>query len=126
MPFDWNSYFTLAEELANRDDEASKRTSVSRAYYAAFHDAMIRVERNFGAKQGGTSHDWCWNKYMYSRDESCYQIAINGNRLKAKRVKADYDAATIERLTEYVARAIEDARRLKQQIAALDAQYPRP
>ncbi|SRR6266480_5189799 len=124
MAFDWNNYFTLAEELAVRKDEASKRTSISRAYYSAFHDAMIRAERNCGPKEGGNSHDWCWNKYFWSRNDSCDQVGIEGKRLKAKRVEADYKADPINRLDEVVQRALADARRLKERIAALDAKYP--
>jgi len=125
MAFDWNNYLVLAEELAKRGDEASKRTSISRAYYSAFHDAMIRAERNCGPKQGGNSHDWCWNKYLYSRDDTCTQLGIDGNRLKAQRVNADYTADTSRRLDDDVVRALAAARSLKQRIAALDTQYPR-
>lgn len=125
MAFDWNSYLALAEELAKRHEEAAKRTSISRAYYSAFHDAMIRAERNFGPKQGGNSHEWCWNKYIYTRNDDCNQLGIDGQRLKAQRVKADYDAV-INRLEDAVTRALQDARSLKQRIAALDQQYPSP
>ena len=126
MPFDWNNYLTLAEELASRNDEASKRTSISRAYYSAFHDAMVRALLNCGPKLAATSHEWCWDRYIYSRDDACGQIGIDGKRLKVMRVKADYDAAAINRLDDCVARALADARRLKEQIAGLDAQFPRP
>jgi hypothetical protein len=34
--FDWNDFKTLAEELKERDDEASKRTAISRIYYATY------------------------------------------------------------------------------------------
>lgn len=127
MPFDWNKYLTLAEELAQRNmDEASMRTSVSRAYYSAFHDALSRAEQKCGPKQGGNSHQWCWDRYIYTPDATCNQLGIDGGRLKAKRVKADYDAETIRRLDEFVERALTDARDLKQRIAALDPQCPRP
>jgi uncharacterized protein (UPF0332 family) len=126
MAFDWNNYFVLAEDLGRRNDEASKRTSISRAYYSAFHDAMIRAERNCGPKQGGNSHDWCWNKYFLSQNDSCDQVGIEGSRLKAKRVEADYKADPINRLDEVVQRVLADTRKLKQRIAVLDTQYPHP
>jgi uncharacterized protein (UPF0332 family) len=126
MPFDWNNYLVLAEDLAQHADEASKRTSVSRAYYSAFHDAMARAERNCGPKQGGNSHDWCWNRYIYCCGNVCNQLGIDGNRLKAKRHQADYNGGTIDRLDEFVQRAIEDARSIKGRIAALDPQHPHP
>jgi hypothetical protein len=128
MAFDWNNFLNLAEELSRRPDEASKRTSVSRAYYSAFHDALDRVEKNCGPKQGGNSHDWCWNKYYGSVDATgaCDQVAIEGGRLKAKRVQADYKADPIARLDEFAARALSDARKLKAKIQALNPKFPSP
>jgi hypothetical protein len=127
MPFDWDEFLTLAEELAQRnEDEAALRTSVSRAYYSAFHDALSRAERKCGPKQGGNSHQWCWDRYNWTQDPACNQIGIDGGRLKFKRVKADYDPQTIERIDEFVSRTLNDARDLKRRIAALDPQYPRP
>jgi hypothetical protein len=32
MQFDWNNYFDLAKKLAQNEEEASWRTSISRAY----------------------------------------------------------------------------------------------
>jgi uncharacterized protein (UPF0332 family) len=124
MAFDWNEFFVLAEDLAGRVDEASKRTSISRAYYSAFHAALIRAEQNCGPKEGGNSHEWCWNRYIYTQNDACNQLGIDGKRLKARRVKADYEADTIQRLDDYVARTLSDARRLKERISALDVQYP--
>jgi hypothetical protein len=57
MPFDWNDFLTLAEELAARDDQASKRTAISRAYYSVFHAANARAERTTGRSASlGNSH----------------------------------------------------------------------
>jgi len=36
MTFDWTEYLKLANELAKRNDEASLRSSISRAYYGVF------------------------------------------------------------------------------------------
>src|SRR5580704_12360231 len=112
MEFDWNNYFKLAEELAQRNEEAAKRTAISRAYYSAFHDAMARAEKNCGPKQGGNSHEWCWNKYYLSRNDDCTKLAIDGNRLKAQRVEADYTSDTDVRLDDNVTRALGQAKKL--------------
>ncbi len=49
MAFEWQDYFTLAQALQQSPvaglDEASKRTVVSRAYYAAHH-----IASNFARK----------------------------------------------------------------------------
>lgn len=126
MAFDWNDYFGLAQQLSARIDNASLRTAVSRAYYSAFHDALVRAERNCGPKQGGgNSHEWCWNQYIYSREDTCHQLGIDGKRLKAQRHQADYDSDDIPRMADFVARALSDAQKIKLRIAALDPQYPR-
>jgi hypothetical protein len=124
IAFDWNAYFVLAEELAKRDDEASKRTAISRAYYSAFHDAMARAETTCGPKDGGNSHDWCWNRYLYTDHENCKKVGIEGNRLKGKRVWADYNAEPQKRLADYVTAALDTAQRLKKEIASLSPENP--
>ena len=43
QPFDWCAYFLLARELAERQDEASLRSALSRAYYYIYHLALQRA-----------------------------------------------------------------------------------
>ena len=126
MAFDWNEFLTLARELAQRPltDEAAKRTSVSRAYYAAFHDAFSRAELNRGASPRGKEHVWCWQQYVAAGDNTCNDLGVDGDRLKRQRHRADYDAQPIERLDDFVNRAISDAESIKRRIVALDARYP--
>jgi hypothetical protein len=126
MPFDWAHFLTLAEELALRADEASKRTAISRAYYSIFNVAFHRAEVSAGPFAGGEgTHKWCWNKYMDGRNSfECRQIGIMGDRLRAKRVKADYKNGDIVRLDDEVARALADARQFRADLAALHIRYP--
>jgi hypothetical protein len=42
--FYWLDYLDLARRLANDLEEASQRSSISRAYYAAFHTAKRHIE----------------------------------------------------------------------------------
>jgi hypothetical protein len=35
LAFDWREFLDLARELSDRTDEASQRTAISRAYFAA-------------------------------------------------------------------------------------------
>ncbi|OFV93414.1 MAG: hypothetical protein A3H28_16370 [Acidobacteria bacterium RIFCSPLOWO2_02_FULL_61_28] len=129
MPFDWNKYFILGEELANRvnADEASKRTAISRAYYCVFNLAFARAETTAGSYPGGESyHNWCWSKYEKTRDRSCNQLGHSGVRMKRLRVKADYKAADDPRLDDEVLRMLEDARQFMIDLAALDPRYPLP
>ncbi len=127
MPFDWNNYLTLAEELATRADEASKRTAISRAYYCVFNLAFTRAVNTAGRYPGGESyHKWCWSKYEGTPDESCRQLGIDGSRMAQRRVRADYKDADIHRLDDKVGRMLEDARQFRTDLAALNPRYPLP
>ena len=127
MPFDWNNYLTLAEELAARADDASKRTAISRAYYCVFNLAFSRAESTAGPHPKGESyHRWCWSKYEKTPDPSCKQVGIDGSRMAERRVRADYRAADIHRLDDKVQRMLEDARQLRMDLAALNPRHPLP
>jgi uncharacterized protein (UPF0332 family) len=130
MPFDWNNFLLLAEELAARADEASKRTAISRAYYFVFHLAFARAELTAGPFQvGESSHRWCWDKYAntYSktRDKACNQLWLTGERIKRRRVKADYKQ-DLPRLEDEVRWTLEEAREFLINIRALNVNYPLP
>jgi hypothetical protein len=131
MPFDFNQFLDLAEELAGRGDEASKRSSISRAYYMAYHLAFPRAEANVGPWRKRTNrklsaHAWCWQQYIDTNDADCQQLGLDGDRMKHRRHTADYDRNDIANLAVEVQRQIEDARQFQADIALLDAHYPRP
>ena len=127
MPFDWNNYLILAEELAIRTDEASKRTAISRAYYCAFNLAFTRAVRTAGPHlKNERYHSWCWSKYEGTPDGSCRQLGIDGSRMHRRRVIADYEAADIPRLDDQVRRMLEEARQFQADLAALNPRYPLP
>ena len=127
MPFDWNNYLTLARQLAAAVDEASKRTAVSRAYYCVFNLAFARAESTAGRFQGGEgSHVWCWRKYTNTADMSCKRLGNVGDRMRRRRVKADYKAADIPRLPDEVNRMLLDADQFLLDLAALNPRYPLP
>src|SRR5579872_5762887 len=111
MPFDWSEYLRLGQFLATRPDEASKRSAISRAYYFVFNVAFARAEASAGPYQGGeSSHNWCWNKYHNTPDLSCRKLGIDGQRMKRRRVRADYNATQIMRLDDEVQRMLTEAR----------------
>jgi len=128
MPFDWNDFLTLADELATRFDEASKRTAISRAYYCVFNLASARAESNVGPRPKGTltSHQWCWNQYKQTVDPTCQRLGNTGERMKRMRGNVDYRATDIFRLDDEVQRVLQEAHELLAGLAALDPQYPRP
>ncbi len=138
MPFDFNEFLTLAEELARGNDEASQRSSISRAYYTVYHLAFPRAETNVGPysrrkdatrlpqHKNLSTHAWCWQQYIDTNDVDCEQVGVDGDRMKKRRHKADYDSRDIINLDAEVQRQIEDALQFQADIAALNARLPRP
>jgi hypothetical protein len=91
--FDWPDYLVLARRLAEADDDASRRTAVSRAYYAAFHVARRHVERahpEVVLPRHGAIHDVVWTTLDRGTREE--RAAVHGGRrLRHKRTVADYE-----------------------------------
>ncbi len=91
--FSWSDFLSLAKQLGADADEASKRTAVSRAYYAAFHvaRAWLVTETNVYVPTHGGAHDAVLDEFERRGDRDSVSIAHSGRRLKDKRRKADYE-----------------------------------
>jgi hypothetical protein len=127
MPFNWNDFLSLAQHLATSTDEASKRTAISRAYYCIFNLAFDRAESTGCRYAGGEGyHQWCWRKYSETPDSSCWKLGVDGKRMLARRVRADYKAGEITRLDDTVLRTLTDAQQFLTALAALNPRYPLP
>jgi hypothetical protein len=127
MPFDWNDFLALAQRLANEPDDASKRTAISRAYYSIFNLAFERAESTAGKYAGNEGfHKWCWNKYTTTSDRDCQRIGNLGDRMKRKRVIADYKSDDIPRLADEVRSALMNVRSFTWHIARLNPRHPLP
>jgi hypothetical protein len=127
MPFDWNSFLALAEDLAGRHDDASGRTAINRAYYCVFNLAFDRAISTGCQYPGGEGrHRWCWRKYSETPDPSCRQLGVDGGRMAAQRVRVDYEAADIRRLHEKALRILTDAQQFLAALVALNPRYPLP
>jgi len=98
MSFAWTDFLTLAGALV-RDpsspgpEEASLRSAISRAYYAAF-----RVARNLGRDRGeftptetGRDHWLVRQHFISSSDRTRQKIGLDLDRLYDYRTSADYD-----------------------------------
>lgn len=107
--FDWRGFLALADELSGRDDEASLRSAVSRAYYSAFCSARNWLQED-GAAVPKTSqaHRREWNEFEGHSDVERRRVGQLGNRLRHSRNKADYDN-TVNRLEDVALNALVDA-----------------
>lgn len=89
--FEWGEYLTLALRLANEPDEASRRSAISRAYYACYGiAASYALSRGF--PHSVVTHDRVWEWYLRLDDPSGGRINELGKRIKDRRVVADYRA----------------------------------
>jgi uncharacterized protein (UPF0332 family) len=101
--FDWNDFKTLAEELKKRDSEASKRTAISRIYYATYWQARVYLENEgFLLRSYEGSHVQIWNEFKRKPGQTAKAIGRFGSELHRFRVNADYfsEVTKIANLTE--------------------------
>lgn len=98
MTFDWSEYLKLAQELAGHiaspvSQEAKLRSSVSRAYYAAFCSARNYLSDTEGRMipSTGQAHVYVRNEFKSSSDRRRKSIGEDLNRLRVRRNKVDYE-----------------------------------
>lgn len=95
--WDWTGYLDLARTLHATESagESEYRCAVSRAYYAAFHEAHHWLESNdptFSQTGSGQDHEVVWRAHEVSPDQRRKDIALQGRRLRRLRNVADYRA----------------------------------
>ena len=85
-------FLTLAETWIKAATEAEWRFAVSRAYYAAFHEAR-RLLRSLGFQvpRGDQAHAYLWLRLSNCGDPSTVLAGSDLNRLRRERNRADYD-----------------------------------
>ena len=122
MPFDWRDYLTLAEELAQRtQDAASLRSAISRAYYSAFCSARDFLQREgVPLRVAGGIHEAVWQTFLNDPRRQWVSIGQRGDLLRRDRARADYETA-FPRLPQVTAQSVMAARVVLRQIQALDA-----
>ena len=121
-PFDWAEYLRLATDLANNPDEASHRTSISRAYYSVYHAASALAIRN-GYPAGQKSHKNIWNLYAKEQNRDSKRLAQWGNTMKHVRELADY-SASVPQIPGQMSQQLTYARDFLALLAALPPDVP--
>lgn len=91
MPFEWADYLSLAKTLAMAPDDASRRSAISRAYYACYGIAAgYALSRDF--PHSVVTHDRVWGWYRQLNDPIGSDINVLAKRIKDRRLAADYRA----------------------------------
>ena len=88
--FDWGEYLSFAQALNPLDGEATVRAAVSRAYYAAYGRACLRLRRRRVALPPRDKHTFVWGEYENISNSDGDDIGEVGFALKDRRVHADY------------------------------------
>jgi uncharacterized protein (UPF0332 family) len=97
MAFDWKEFIKFSEELYDsRNDEASLRSAISRAYYGAF--GAIRpyciYKFQISAKSNHEIHRTIIDKLKSSSDRLEYSTGNFLSGLRDERNNADYDSSS--------------------------------
>jgi uncharacterized protein (UPF0332 family) len=92
---EWASYLSLAHELAQRDDDASLRSAISRAYYAAFHSARLLIDAEDPRRiptNDPSAHRLVFDalRYDHGRSRKHIQAGRHLSDLRVLRNEADY------------------------------------
>jgi hypothetical protein len=91
MPFDWQQFQVLAEQLIKAGGQAEHRSAISRAYYCTYNLLKHRAQQNgvqFSTEAG--FHKQLWSSYKRGPDPNSIKIGVEGERLHELRVRADY------------------------------------
>ena len=85
-------FLAVAQRLLTEPDEASWRTAVSRAYYAAFHAGReFFVGIRFQVPHSERAHAYLWLRLQNCKDGLLKTAGSDLHDLREKRNKADYD-----------------------------------
>lgn len=91
---DPRDFLTLARQLALVNTEAAWRSSVSRAYYAAFHVARQLLEDlNFTVPHADRAHAHLWLRLSNCGDRQVEMAGMRLNDLRRERNGSDYNLA---------------------------------
>lgn len=118
---DWFAYFELAQEWAEEEREAHKRSAVSRAYYAMHCTARNKLDDlgRYNPPECGSNHIHVWNSYKEDPEHpELRSVGVLGTRLRRARNKADY-ANFIDHFSDLVETAMSDAEELKDHLENL-------
>lgn len=126
MSFNWNNYLVIAKKIEastegksdNGNNEALKRTAISRVYYAMFHLAVLYAKNNFGyapSKSGpNQSHSDVRAEYQKRlRNPDHQEVKKILTRMHKARIDSDYKADSLGNTQSLLNSLILDADKMK-------------
>ncbi len=116
MAFDWMEFFYLAQSLARQAGQASRRSAISRAYYAVF--GIARRAKRLPPVKGSKVHRALIDLFLESSAPAEQQVGKILDQLRNMRNEADYEASR-EFSTKDVRRALRRAELALKKLGAL-------
>ena|SRR3989338_10919081 len=123
MSFDWNYYLVIAKKLKtstdgkpnNNNNEALRRTAISRAYYAMYHFAVSYAENNLGyQKPAKDYHPHIRSHYKKQMaSPNCQEVGKILFQLHKARVDCDYKSDGIGNVESLLTSSILQADKIK-------------
>lgn len=126
MPFDWNGYLEVAENLKTETDgqpdnntvQAKRRTAISRAYYAVYHLAEDYAIANLGytpSKSGPNQHHTdvrsVYQRQFGNADHQ--EIRKMLMRLHKARIDSDYHPEDLGNVQSLLASTVLEANKIR-------------
>jgi len=120
--FDWWEFFELADDIKDRGNEASFRSSISRAYYAS-HGASKNYLRDkcYHAilhVNSPENHNYVIDKLRDDPDKLKNDIGNKLYRLRRKRNQADYDDV-VKKIQDMTLFSLSDAKTIRDNLNKL-------
>lgn len=113
--FQWVEFLALAQELVDNvagatSAEATCRTAICRAYYAAFHHARDFLNTRVPIPRSDVTHQAVIMLFRTSSKDDWRHIADQLDRLHRSRKRSDYDAGAMSKPKRDADIALEMAR----------------
>jgi len=139
MYYDWKRFLEFSEELFSvpipcRDETppvTSYRVILSRIYYAAFHVAKnFLITHQMSSSSAGAEHEKVISAFQFMKQKdqdfqtTCKRVGNWLNRLKVKRIDADYRGEYIPKEAD-VLMGIKNSKRVIQSLDQLEKVYYR-
>ena len=90
MPFDWREFLIVAHGLRNDPSEGAQRTCLGRAYYYVYNLGLAKARSLTFKEDLPNLHRKLWDWYQKQTDPTIRQMGVEGLRMHALRIEADY------------------------------------
>lgn len=124
MPFDWRGFLIVAHGLRNDPSEGVQRTCLGRAYYYVYNVSLANARAMRFTGKMPSLHQQLWNWCQKHADPNIKQIGVNGLRMHALRIDADYKESPIPNLAREVTIQLSRAQAIESLIARINGQTP--